>query len=32
MNLRNEPELIVVLTYNDRTVENAYEIFEHYKD
>ena len=26
------PELIVMLTYNDRTVENAREIFEHCKD
>lgn len=26
------PELIVMLTHNDRTVENAYEIFEQAKD
>lgn len=26
------PELIVMLTHNDRTVENAYEIFEQCKD
>ena len=28
----NTPNLIVMLTYNDRTVENAYEIFEQCKD
>lgn len=27
-----KPELIVMLTHNDRTVENAYEIFEQSKD
>ena len=28
----NHPTLIVMLTYNDRTVKNAYEIFEQCKD
>lgn len=28
----NRPVLIVMLTYNDRTVKNAYEIFEQCKD
>lgn len=28
----NSPELIVMLTHNDRTVENAYEIFEQCKN
>ena len=30
--MNNIPELIVMLTHNDRTVENAYEIFEQSKD
>lgn len=30
--MRRNPELIVMLTYNDHTVENAYELFEAYKD
>lgn len=34
MNLRmnKSPELIVMLTYNDKTAKNAYEIFEQCKD
>lgn len=32
MRMNNNPNLIVMLTYNDRTVENAYEIFEKCKD
>ena len=27
-----KPELIVMLTYNDKTVENAYELFNEMKD
>lgn len=30
--MNKSPNLIVMLTYNDRTVENAYEIFEQCKD
>lgn len=30
--MKINPNLIVMLTYNDRTVENAYEIFEQCKD
>lgn len=30
--MNNNPELIVMLTYNDCTVENAYEIFEQCKN
>ena len=30
--MKNVPKLIVMLTYNDRTVENACEIFEQCKD
>ena len=30
--MNNKPELIVMLTYNDFTVENAYEIFEQCKN
>lgn len=29
---KRSPELIVMLTYNDRTVDNAYEIFEQCKE
>lgn len=28
----NTPNLVVMLTYNDRTVENAYEVFEECKN
>ncbi len=31
-NMNNIPELIVMLTYNDQTVDNAYEIFEKCKN
>ena len=30
--MKSKPELIVMLTHNDRTVKNAYEIFEQCKD
>lgn len=30
--IKENPLLIVMLTYNDLTVENAYEIFDKYKD
>ena len=30
--MSKHPELIVMLTHNDRTVENAYEIFDTCKD
>jgi len=30
--MKNTPNLVVMLTYNDRTVSNAYEIFEQCKD
>lgn len=30
--MNNNPELIVMLTYNDCTVENAYETFEQCKN
>lgn len=30
--MKRTPKLIVMLTYNDRTVENAYEIFKQCKD
>ena len=30
--MNNTPQLIVMLTYNDMTVENAYEVFESCKD
>lgn len=30
--MSKHPELIVMLTHNDRTVENAYEIFDACKD
>jgi len=30
--MNNVPNLVVMLTYNDRTVENAYEVFEQCKD
>lgn len=30
--IRQRPLLIVMLTYDDRTVGNAYEIFDKYKD
>lgn len=30
--MKNNPELIVMLTHNDRTVKNAYEIFEQCKN
>ena len=30
--MHNKPELIVMLTYNDVTVSNAYEVFEQCKD
>ena len=32
MNTDNTPELIVMLTKNDRTIKNAYEVFEQCKD
>ena len=32
LNVINNPELIVMLTHNDRTVENAFEIFEQCKN
>ena len=30
--MKNIPKLIVMLTYNDMTVKNAYEIFDRCKD
>ena len=30
--MSKHPELIVMLTHNDRTVENAYEVFDSCKD
>ena len=30
--MKNTPQLIVMLTYNDKTVENAFDIFENCKD
>ena len=30
--MKNTPELIVMLTHNDCTVENAYEVFDSYKN